>query len=123
MYSMADDNGGVGASAPPGSRLAPGATGPIYDTINDDSGSYSKSNGSDHSEGSSAIGSAAGGTSLGTTFGMPVAPPLPPNNGYQNGAGRLNPGYAPGSNEYDVPEGSETGRRVSGTVTINGITV
>ncbi len=141
MYSMADDSGGASTA---------GGTGPIYDTINDDSGSYSKSNGSDNSEvGSSGIGapptaSVGGLTPMGTTFGMPVAPPLPPSNGYQNG-GRVNGGFVPGGavppggpaagsvpgaggggHEYDVPEGQEpaaNGRRPSGAVTINGITV
>ena len=50
----------------------------------------------------------------------------------QNGGGRPNPGFIPGVHEYDVPEGHDPGQRngggggggkVSGAVTINGITV
>ena len=46
---------------------------------------------------------------------------------FQNGGGRPNPGFIPGVHEYDVPEGhdprSGQGGKVSGAVTINGITV
>ena len=52
---------------------------------------------------------------------------------FQNGGGRPNPGFIPGVHEYDVPEGHDPGQRnggggggggkVSGAVTINGITV
>ena len=52
---------------------------------------------------------------------------LPPQNG---GGGRPNPGFVPGVHEYDVPEGHDSrggggggGSKVSGAVTINGITV
>jgi hypothetical protein len=125
MYSMADDSAGSGGLPGRGG----GAPGPIYDTINDDSGSYAKSNGSDGTDSGGALMAAAAvgsSTPNGTTFGMAVAPPLPPSNGYNLGnGGRINSGFTPPQqNDYDVPEGQETRRnRVSGTVTINGITV
>ena len=56
--------------------------------------------------------------------------PFSPQNG---GGGRPNPGFVPGVHEYDVPEGHDSrgggggggggGSKVSGAVTINGITV
>ena len=125
MYSMEGAGDGAGPAAAAG--------GPIYDTINDDSSGgggsvYSRSTGSDHYAPHSAstfnphhngfagrVNGTGGGGGPGYPNGPPPQPPVPP--------------IPKGGNEYDVPEGSDSGTvggqssSTSGTVTINGIAV
>ena len=91
------------------------ARGPIYDTINDDSSGsgYSPSNGSGSGlTGNTSVAPAApppAGFPGSSTFSPAGAQPPPP---------RINGAF---SHDYDVPEGSESGRPAK--VTINGIAV
>ncbi len=122
MYSM-DDSSGSGVVT---GGVGDDVRGPIYDTINEDSGSgsaYSGSRASGSVKGSGGYG--AGGVNGGSsTFGTPHQVGYPPGGG--GGGSRTNGGFS--GHEYDVPEGQErqpASRSASsvGAVTINGIAV